>query len=339
MKFKIKSKFFIFFFFCIKSIIGQNDSIKFKHPIIFGNIYPGFVSTFSFKEKSNYGFEMNTALVGFKTDLGSNATTILIYDVTKTTSDIVVRDSNNTALSVSFFKGSDYTAFLKQAEINWRPKRNIELAFGQLLNEQYLTVQDKFWGYRYVTYTFQERYKFGNQADFGFRAAFVNKKWRLSSTISNGEGPLYKQDSEGRLMYALNTEYRPNKNFIFKIYVDMYPGHEIKRKCLSAFFAYRTDKKRIGLEVSIVENDKWYEKNDYLGYSGFFSYKLTEKWNFFAREDFLNKSYLYNNKTSISFAGIQYEPIKNLKIAFNYRFIKNQSTEYHQIALNIGTKF
>ncbi len=339
MKFKTITTIFIVFFFCIKSGMGQNDSIKPKSPVVFGSIYPGFVSTFSSKDKPNYGFEMNTALVGFKTDFAGKATAILIYDVTKTTSDIVVRDSNNTAQSVSFFKGSDYTAFLKQAEINWRPKKNIELAFGQLLNEQYLTVQDKFWGYRYVAYTFQERYKFGNQADFGFRAAFVNDNWRISTTISNGEGPLYKQDSDGRLMYALNAEYRPNKNFIFKVYGDIYPGDKIDRRCLSAFMAYGTDKYRIGVEVCAVENDKWNEKYDYLGYSGFFSYKVAEKWNLFVREDFLDKSYLYSNKTSISFAGVQYEPVKNFNIALNYRLIKDKSTEYHQIALNVGIKF
>jgi hypothetical protein len=152
---------------------------------------------------------MNTALVGFKKDFSNKATAILIYDVTKTTSDIIVKDSNGTAQNVTYFKGSDYTAFLKQAEVNWKPIKNIELAIGQLLNEQYLTVQDKFWGYRYVAYTFQERYKYGNQADFGFRAAFVNEKLRISTGIFNGEGPLYKQDSNGWLMYALNAERYP----------------------------------------------------------------------------------------------------------------------------------
>lgn len=339
MTFKTITFLIIITLFNVSFSLSQNDSLKSKSPVVFGSIYPGFVSTFSMKDKPNYGFEMNTALVGFKTDFADKATAILIYDVTKTTGDIVVRDSNNTLQSVSFFKGSDYTAFLKQAEINWKPKKNIELALGQLLNEQYLTVQDKFWGYRYVAYTFQERYKFGNQADFGLRAALVNNNWRISTTISNGEGPLYKQDSEGRLMYALNAEYRPSKNFIFKVYGDIYPGNKMNRECLSAFMAYGTDKYRIGIEGCLIENDKWIEKYDYWGYSGFISYKIAEKWNVFIREDYLDKSYLYDNKTSISFAGVQYEPVKNFNIALNYRFIKEKSMEYHQVALNVGIKF
>ncbi|MGQ9848348.1 MAG: hypothetical protein ACUVQP_12730 [Bacteroidales bacterium] len=182
------------------------NSIKPIKPIVFGSIYPGFVTTLSNKSKPFYAFEMNTALVGFKTDIAHKVNATLIYDVTKTTGDITVTDSNGTTQNVSFFKGSDFTAFLKQAEISWNPTKYIELSIGQLLNEQYLTVQDKFWGYRYVAFTFQEQYKYGYQADFGFRFAFVNEKLRISANILNGEGPLYKQDDNGRLMYALNEQ-------------------------------------------------------------------------------------------------------------------------------------
>lgn len=326
--------------FCLLSLLShaQSDTVKPKPPIVFGSIYPGFVTTLSTKDKPNYAFEMNTALVGFKTDFASKATAILIYDVTKTTGDITVTDSNGTAQHVSFFKGSDYTAFLKQAEINWKPVKHIELAMGQLLSEQYLTVQDKFWGYRYVAFTFQERYKYGNQADFGFRAAYVNEKLKVSAGVFNGEGPLYKQDSNGRLMYTLNAEYRPNEHLIFKVYGDIYPSNSINKQCLSAFIAYKIENFRVAVEGCNIQNDKWNNQNDYNGVSAFFSYKLAEKWNVFIREDYLNKSLLYN-KTSVSFLGAQYEPVKNFDIALNYRLYSNELTEFHQIALNVGIKF
>ena len=326
--------------FILLSHLGytQSDTTKPKPPVVFGSIYPGFVTTLSTKDKPNYAFEMNTALVGFKKEFSNKATAILIYDVTKTTGDITVLDSNGTAQNVSFFKGSDYTAFLKQAEINWRPVKHIELAMGQLLSEQYLTVQDKFWGYRYVAFTFQERYKYGNQADFGFRAAYVNEKLKITAGVFNGEGPLYKQDSNGRLMYTLNAEYRPNEHFIFKIYGDIYPSSSINKQCLSAFLAFKTEKFRVAIEGCNIQNDKWNHLNDYSGVSAFFSYKLTEKWNVFIREDYLEKSLLYN-KTSVSFVGVQYEPITNFDIALNYRLYSNSLTQLNQIALNVGIKF
>lgn len=333
--FNISLTIFIFFF---QLCNAQTDSIKLKPPIVFGSIYPGFVTALSNNAKPNYAFEMNTALVGFKTDIAHKVNTILIYDVTKTTGDINVTDSNGTSQNVSFFKGSDYTAFLKQAEINWKPTKHIELAMGQLLNEQYLTVQDKFWGYRYVAFTFQERYKFGNQADFGFRMTYVNEKLRISAGIFNGEGPLYKQDINGRLMYALNAEYRPNEHFIFKIYGDIYPSPLINKQCLSVFIAYKTEKYRLAIEGCNTQNDKWNELSDYIGFSGFFSYKIADKWNIFIREDYLEKSLLYNN-TSISFLGTQYEPVKNFNIALNYRIYFASNTNINQIAINAGIKF
>ncbi|NSW46249.1 MAG: hypothetical protein HPY79_10595 [Bacteroidales bacterium] len=317
---------------------AQSDSSQTKNTVVFGSIYPAFVSTFSANKNPLHAFEMNTALVGFKTDLAKKATAILIYDVARTTSDIVVLDSNKHPLSVNYFKGSEFTAFLKQAEINWKPLSHIEIAIGQLLNEQYLTVQDKFWSYRYVAFTFQERYKFGYPADFGLRVAFNNEHWRISSTISNGEGPFYKQDADGYLMYAINAEYRPNKHYIFKLYSDIYLNNKLNRESISAFVSYKNDNLRLAIEGCIVTNDKWNEQNDYKGYSAFISYNISEKWNLFLRGDYLDKSYIYNN-SFISFLGFEYVPLKNFNIAINYRFLQLNATNYNQIALNVGFKF
>ena len=62
--------------------------------------------------------------------------------------------------------------FLKMAQIDWKINDVLELNVGQLLNEQNLTLQDKFWAYRYVAVTFQEMYRFGMPADFGARIKF-----------------------------------------------------------------------------------------------------------------------------------------------------------------------
>jgi len=328
----------LIFFLNVSYILAQPDSSNTKNSIVFGSIYPAFVSTFSATEKPLYTFEMNTALIGFKTDLAKKASAILIYDVARTTSDIVVVDSNNHPLTVNYFKGSEFTAFLKQAEINWKPLSHIEIAIGQLLNEQYLTVQDKFWGYRYVAFTFQERYKFGYPADFGFRAAFFNKQWRISSTISNGEGPFYKQDTDGYLMYALNAEFRPNEHFIFKLYGDLYPNNKINRESISAFMSYKNNMLRFAIEGCIVNNDKWNEQSDYRGYSAFISYNISDKWNLFLRGDYLDKSYIYKN-SFISFLGFEHRPLKNFNIAVNYRLLQLNTLNYNQIALNVGFKF
>jgi hypothetical protein len=307
-------------------------------PVVFGQIFPGFSSTFIENSRTTYSFDMNTALLGVKAKLGDKVTAILIYDVAKTTGDISVKDSSGKPLQVSLFKGSDYTVFLKQAEVNYKPTKELEFAIGQLLSEQYLTVQDNFWGYRYVAFTMQERYKYGYPADFGLRMAYHNDNIRLSATVSNGEGPFYKQDSQGYMMYAMDIEFRPNKNLIFKVYGDMYSNNKTTRQALSLFAGYKIEKFRIGAESCWVENDQWNNLNDYTGYSGFVACQLSNKWSVLVREDYLENSLYYKN-TSFSILGVQYEIAKNASVSLNSKSLVNSTLKQEQICLNVGVKF
>ncbi len=323
---------FIVLFLCM---LGQSDSIKTK---FFSNIYPAFTLNLNNSKKIIPSFEMNTALLGIRSEINNKATIILIYDVSKTTSDIQVFDTSNQSLTVNYFKGSDYTAFLKQAEAKWTPNKSLEFSIGQLLNEQYLTVQDKFWGYRYVMFTFQERYKFGYPADFGIRAAFKTDKIRISTTLSNGEGPFNKQDINGWIQYALNIEYRPSEHFILKAYGDVYPNEHTHRSAFSGFIGIEYPKFKAALEQSIVLNDKWDNKKDYEGYSGFVSRKINPKLNFFLRNDYLVKSIVYEN-TNVSLIGFDYLLNTNLIISFNYRYFLSNNYKEHQLAFSVGAKF
>lgn len=327
-----------FLLWLIKGQAQQDTSKLAEHnPVVFGKICPGFTTTFAENSRTTNSFDMNTALLGGKVNFGSKVNVILSYDVTKTTGDITVKDSSQNTMQVSWYKGSDYTAFLKQAEINYKPFKSLELAIGQLLNEQYLTVQDIFWGYRYVSTTFQERYKYGFPADFGFRMAYNINKLRLSATVSNGEGPLYRQDSKGLLMYALNVEYKPGQQWIFKVYGDVYPDHTC-RQTLSLFAGYSIEKFRMGIESCWVQNDLWNTSNNYEGYSGFVSCKLNKKWTVFVREDYLVQSLYYKN-TSFSIVGTQYEINQNIFVSINGRSFLNSSIKQAQLCLNVGAKF
>ncbi len=331
----------IFFLLWLIKGQAQQDTVKTveHNPVVFGRIYPGFTTTFAENSHTTNSFDMNTALLGAKANFGNKVCVILSYDVTKTTGDILVKDSNYNAMQVSWYKGSDYTAFLKQAEINYKPFKSLELAIGQLLNEQYLTIQDIFWGYRYVAFTFQERYKYGFPADFGFRMAYNKNKLRLSVTVSNGEGPLYRQDSNGLMMYALNVEYKPSQHWIFKVYGDVYPDDDHTcRQTLSLFGGYSIEKFRMGIESCWVQNDLWNTSNDYEGFSGFVSYCLNKKWSVFVREDYLVQSLYYKN-TSFSIVGTQYEINQNISVSINGRSFLNSYIKQAQLCLNVGAKF
>ncbi len=330
---------YYFLFFLTGIANAQIDSLsQTKKVELFGNIYPSFYSTYA-KNKATYNsFEIYTAQIGTKISINKKIKGIILYNVTKTTSDIQVFDSLHQTITVNYFKGSDYTAFLKQAEIVWEPAKNWELAFGQILSEQYLTVQDRFWGYRYIAFTLQERYQLGYPADFGLRAAFQYNKVRISTTISNGDGPFYKQDARGLLQYALNIEYKPNSKWILKWYGNIYPNHTKYKLCNTIFAGYKTDTWKIGIEGVEVNNDQWNNQNNYRAFSIYGSYNFVKQWCIIAREDYIIKNSTLNN-TSFSIIGVQYEADENLQISVNQRFFNNQQQSYWQTYLSAGFKF
>ncbi|MCX7862877.1 MAG: hypothetical protein N2449_07765 [Bacteroidales bacterium] len=335
-KILILSNFFILIF---GYICAQQDTIANKKTTeLFGNIFPSFYSTYAKNKRTYNSFDIYTAQIGVKISLNTNVKGIVLYNVTKTTSDITVFDSLNKPLQVVYFKGSEYTAFLKQAEVQWKPTQHWEFSIGQILSEQYLTVQDKFWGYRYIAFTLQERYQFGYPADFGIRSAYNLDKWRFSVTISNGEGPFYKQDSNGLLQYATNIEFRPNNHWITKWYGNLYPNKNTLKSCQTAFIGYKTDKWRLGTEGVIVFNDLWKDANDYIGISAYFSYLLTKPWSIIARQDYIHKNSTLT-KTYFTIVGIQYEPTKDFQISLNQRLFSNKQTTYWQSYLSVGFKF
>ncbi len=306
------------------------------HQRFFGNIFADFYRDFSNHATPPTGFEMATALFGYHTDLTSKIHAQLIYDVTRTTNNIQVLDSNNIPLTITYFEGSKYTAFLKQAEMNWQFATHFELSVGQLLNQQYLTVQDKFWGYRFVAVTFQEMYRFGNPADFGMRLTYRLKDKLLWSVGSvNGEGPFRHQDNNGLLQYFNNIEYRPNDHLIVKLYSDFEPDGNEFRSANALFLAYKSDHFRVGMEYNRVDFDADHQAENLEGTSLYSSVKLTKNMDAFVRYDGLFNYSLFDHEHKY-IAGICYTESK-FQTAVNMRYFTFD--ESLMIYWSFGIKF
>jgi hypothetical protein len=99
----------------------QNDTtppLKYSSTV-WGNIFTAFYYIPSAKVMPNKGFEFSTGLLGYRGQWGDRATATLIYDVFRTTDRIEVRDTSGNLLPVTYgSRGSDYTAFLKMAQID-----------------------------------------------------------------------------------------------------------------------------------------------------------------------------------------------------------------------------
>lgn len=320
------------------SVFAQDTTFHDKGKL-FVNLYPGVYYNFT-KTEHNAGFVMNTALFGYKRKLTKNISGIIIFDVTRTTNNIHVKDSTGKELDVSYFEGSKYTAFLKMAQIKWQFHKKISLSVGQLLNTQYLTFQDKYWAHRYVAVTSQEMYRFGNPADFGMRLNWKpNNKWSVYAGVFNGEGPFRHQDEHSDFLVSANIEYKPVEMLIFKLYVsnqENYSSDTLNDKnIIAGFIGFDQKKYRIGAEYSYVQNGDFYN-TDYMLTSIFAYYNLSEKYQLFGRYDYVDKSkYLENNSYYI--AGVQYTPASGFNIALNYRYFS--TGENNMLFLNFGLKF
>ncbi len=319
------------------AVKSQNDKKQsYPQQKFFGSIYTGFFYDFAHKKTPYTGFELSTALFGYYSKISDNVTVKLIYDVTRTTSDIQVTDTAGIPMNVVYFEGSRYTAFLKQAEIDWRFAPDYELAAGQLLNQQYLTVQDKFWGYRFVAVTLQEMYRFGNPADFGIRLTrFFGKKALVSLGAVNGEGPFRKQDAASGLLFFFNAEYRPD-NFIFKWYADYVSVTEASHN--SIFVAYKKGRNRIGVEYTRIDSLLYAGADNVSEAAGLYSsYAVAEKVDMFLRGDLLTNVAKYGIKDGYKlYAGLNYHKATfNTSLNVRYYNIDESLMLYWQF----GVKF
>jgi len=306
---------------------------------VFANIFTGGYYNFNTK-KPNAGFELSTALLGYQYQKQDKVKFTLIYDVTHTTSNIMVSDTLGNPLPVFYVAGSEYTAFLKMAEIKWYFAKHMSLAAGQLLNEQYLTVQDKYWGHRYVLTTMQELFRLGSPADFGMRVEYKNKKiFAFSLGAVNGDGPFARQDTLSVIKYTSNLELFLIKNLLIKAYIGLtpttYDTDKDLKSTFSGFVAYEQPKYKIGIEYSDVQNVNFTDTK-YTGISGFLLYNITDKWELFTRFDHIDNAPTCKHE-SIFIGGFQYQPEKNLFLSLNYRHWNKSAIR--QLYFNVGVKF
>lgn len=323
----------------------KQDTLKSKIPdeqYTFGNIFTGFYYGLKDNIKPRAAFGLSTGIIGYYRSFSDKISAKIMLDVTRTTHDIIVTDTNNTALDVSYFEGSKYTAFLKMAELKWNINEHFALRVGQLLNTQYLTFQDKFWGYRYIAVTFQEMYRYGMPADFGAQIDYSIKGKLLNNlSIVNGEGPFRHQDNKSKFLISNNIQFYPIKPLTLKLYVDYQESSDTAsglkpRSVISGFIGYKIDKFRIGTEYNFIKNPNYIKGEDYFGVSFYSTYVINKKFELLGRFDYIEKANnIENGKYLI--AGFQYKAWEILNTSLNYRLF--MPGEIHQVYVNFGLRF
>ena len=281
---------------------------------IFSTIFWNYNTDLSSEASKKNSFEVKRVYLGYKFKIDDKISAKVTFDIGK-----------NSA-------GSDYTTFLKTAQIDWSLKDNFKLSFGMIGNKQF-KYQESIWGYRYLYKTFQDENKFGSSADLGVNGEIkVSKNLKMNLFMLNGEGYKNIQDDDGYMKIGGNLIYEISNGLSLKLYYDSEPGNdEFNVTNVGYFIGYDKNKTRVGFEYNKINNAKSYNSpsldNNLSGFSGYISQNFSENSSVFFRYDSLESNIVSGSSEpwnsgkdgKLMILGYEHVVTKGFKLNLNYR--------------------
>ena len=286
--------------------------------------------------QKQYGFWFGRAHFGYEYQISKQFSGKIIIDAGRPTTvgQIEVADTTGLTFNTSNTskEGSYYTMTLKFASLEWKPNEHIKIQAGGVLQNHYIT-QEKFWGYRYVAPTFQDKYYGIPSSDLGVISYFkINEKIGFDIALTNGEGFRFDQDAYGDVKIATGVDYYPVKSLQTRIYYDYSQSNNPLKPSgqthYSIFAGYKFKQKfRIGGEFNYRENHLNITNHDLFGYSFFGAYRIFKRIELFARFDKLQANtinndihnWYYQNTGKAYISGIHYNATNGVNISLNYQ--------------------
>lgn len=288
-----------------------------------GKVFWNYHYDMSSGEQKESSFEIKRAYLGYKYQMSKAFSASVTVDVGKSDG------------------GSDYSVFLKKAQLDWKMSSVVKVSLGMIGLEQF-SDQEKFWGYRYIMKSFQDQYGFGSSADLGVKANFKLTPWlNANAFVINGEGYKKIQDEDGKQKIGANLVARTDGGLVAKFYLDANTtslldeaGNEsdVTTSAICTFVGYRfSDAFRAGAEYNVLINGTKYSSaaidHDMEGISVYSTYAFNKKFELFGRYDYVTSNSLKGeiqrwnlakNGSAIT-SGVQYSPVKGVKMALNYQ--------------------
>ena len=241
------------------------------------------------------------------------------YKFSKQISGKVLLDVGNPKVG-----GLQMTAYLKNAYFQYAGDKFL-VKMGMIGISQF-SLQEGFWGHRYVYKSFQDANGFGPSADLGVLANYKFSKL-LSADISllNGEG--YKKvQADSTIKVAIGATLTPAEGLSFRAYYDIL-NDTVDQQTLSFFLGYSTNGYSLGTEFNYQLNNNRMRDHNYYGFSVYALGKITKKMGGFVRYDYLTSNTLtgQNDPWNVSkdgqlfIAGVEFSPVKGIKISPNYQ--------------------
>lgn len=239
------------------------------------------------------------------------------------------------------------SAFVKNALIKYK-KNQLTVQFG-LIGMNQFKIQEKAWGYRYIQKSFQDAYKLGSSADLGASISYKFTDFISADlTVMNGEG--YKKlQADSTFKTGFGITLSPLKGFTIRGYYDYMKDREAQQT-MATFVGYKNSHFSVGAEYNKQKNYKMTKGKDFSGVSLYSSVKVTKKMKIFGRYDKLKsdtmeettEAWNLDKDGQLYMAGIEYSPIKGLKLSPNFQAWNPRKSDKDFITsayLNLEIKF
>lgn len=286
----------------VKTFVPNGDPIV----RIFANVHSGLTETDPSK-----AFEVRRAYLGYKYRLSEHFTTEIKVDI-------------GSPEEISEFARLRRYAYFKTAALYWeKEKWTIR---GGIIDTEHYRRQEKYWKHRYIYRSFQDEHRFGPKADLGTTVIFAPfKSLAFDASVMNGEGYQNLQN-DNAFKYSGAVSYFPFSRMQLRVYYD-FIDQKVWQSTLSTFAAYRYRKITAGAEYNLKGNRDFEQDHNQTGLSFYMSYDITERFELFGRYDRLSSNTpsgytqpwnLVDDGSAI-IAGIQFQPIEQVKLALNYQ--------------------
>lgn len=280
----------------------KSDAPKGK-PIVqvFTNFHAGFG-----EDNDNIGFELDRSYLGYEYNFGKGLSVKAVMDIGMS-SDV-----------------DDYhrIVYIKNAMVSWTT--GALTLNGGLISTTQFNFQEKFWGYRYVMKSFQDKYKFGSSADLGISANYKFTDWiSADAIVVNGEGYKKIQINEG-LNYGLGVTLTPVKGFQVRVYGGLNQSGVdgmADMVNIAGFAGYKNNRFSVGAEYNYIMNSSYTKDEDQSGYSVFASVNLPKNISLYARYDDIYSRNDWNiaKDEASAIIGAEFKLGKYVKLSPNFR--------------------
>lgn len=318
-----------------KNLLAQNDEAFKPNGKAFGRIFANYHQGINQSVSDEAAFELVRAYLGYEHFLSNEFSAKINLDI-------------GSPDDLSEYSKIRRYAYFKNAYVQYK-KSGIIAQFGLISLKQF-DLQEKIWERRYLKKSFADEYKLGSSADLGMSVSYkFPKQLSVDFTIMNGEGYSSLQGDD-KFKYGLGATFDLSKSLIIRWYSD-YIKKENAQSSHVLFVSYTyKNKLNIACEYNYQFNNNYNKHQNLYGYSVFGKYYLAKNIQLFARFDKLQSNILSGEETpwqlskdgSMVIAGIQYSPVKGIKVALDYQDwypwaanIANQSFLYFDIEVSM----